>query len=293
MARARLPEPPAAPAAPAQGGDPMLPELYRVLRRRRETADTWTLALEPAADGARPPAFRPGQFMMLSSFGAGESAISISGDPTRPGPLVQTIRVVGATTRALCATRPGGLVGVRGPYGAGWPVEAAQGADVVIVAGGIGLAPLRPAIYHVLANRGRYGRVAVLVGGRSPDLLLYPKEVERWRRRGVDVGVIVDAAEPGWSGRVGVVTKLVPGADFDPASAVALTCGPEIMMRYVARALLERGVPAARVHVSLERSMHCGIGHCGHCQLGPTLICRDGPVYPWASAEPWLRVREL
>jgi len=271
----------------------MLPELYRVLRRRRETADTWTLALAPAAAGAPTAAFRPGQFTMLSAFGAGESAISISGDPTKPGPLVQTIRVVGATTRALCATRPGGFVGVRGPYGAGWPVETAEGADVVIVAGGIGLAPLRPAIHHVLAHRARYGRVALLVGGRSPDLILYPKELERWRRRGIEVGLTVDTSDQSWSGRVGVVTSLIPGAGFDPASAVALTCGPEVMMRFVARALQERGLPASRLHVSLERSMHCGIGHCGHCQLGPTLVCRDGPVYPWSFAEPWLRVREL
>ncbi len=270
----------------------MVPEPFRVRRRRRETADTWTLVLEPA-DGAAAPAFAPGQFTMLSPFGGGECAISISGDPARPGGLVQTIRAVGLTTRALCDTRRGEIVGVRGPFGEPWPVEAAEGADVVFVAGGIGLAPLRPAILHVLGARRRYGRVVVLVGGRAPDQVLYPRELERWRRRGAEVRVTVDVAGPDWRGRVGVVTELLEGAGFDPGSAVAMTCGPEIMMRFALRALERRGVPAARTYVTLERNMQCGIGHCGHCQLGPTLICRDGPVYPADEVVPWMAVREL
>lgn len=286
------PDAPAAAVGSPAGADPMVPEPYRVRSRRRETEDTWTLALEPAGDGPR-PAFAPGQFTMLSPFGGGECAISISGDPGGRGPLIQTIRAVGLTTRALCATPKGGIVGVRGPYGEPWPVAEVEGADVVFVAGGIGLATLRPAILHVLGARRRYGRVVVLVGGREPGQVLYPRELERWRRRGAEVGVTVDVAGPDWRGRVGVVTELLDRAGFDAGSAVAMTCGPEVMMRFALRALARRGVPAERTYVTLERNMQCGIGHCGHCQLGPTLLCRDGPVYPAGEVAPWMAVREL
>ena len=265
----------------------MVPVSYRVARRRRETHDTWTLELEPVREALEPLA--PGQFAMLYAFGKGEVPISVSRLP-----LVHTIRAVGTVTAALCDLRRGDVVGVRGPFGTAWPVEAAEGADVVVVAGGIGLAPLRPAIDHVLAHRERYGRVVVLYGGRSPEELLYTAELERWRGRfDVEVGVTVDQADAGWLGRVGVVTTLVPRADFDPASTVAMICGPEVMMRFAVAALQERGVPAEAIYVSLERSMKCAIGLCGHCQLGPEFICHDGPVFPWDRVEPLLRVREL
>jgi NAD(P)H-flavin reductase len=165
---------------------------------------------------------------------------------------------------------------------------------VVVVAGGIGLAPLRPAIYHVLAHRERYGRLAILYGGRTPDQLLYPQELQRWRNRDdVEVEVIVDAAAPGWHGRVGVVPALVALASFDPERTIAMVCGPEVMMRFAVTALRDRGVAPERVHVSMERNMQCGIGHCGHCQLGTTLVCRDGPVYPFSAIEPAFSIREL
>lgn len=270
----------------------MVPTPYRVLRRRRETADTWTIALDPV-HRAVAPSFAPGQFTMLAPFGKGESAISISGDPTRDGPLVHTIRDFGGVSRSLCEAPVGTVVGVRGPFGNPWPLAAAEGADLVLLAGGIGLAPLRSAVYHVLRHRRRYERVAVLVGARTPADLLYVREAEEWGMHGIDVLQTVDAADRAWTGRVGVVTQLIPKAAFDPASAVAFTCGPEIMMRFGARGLLEAGMAGERIHLSLERSMHCGIGRCGHCQLGPTLICRDGPVYPWSQAAPWLAVREL
>jgi len=271
---------------------PLVPAPFRVVRRRRETHDTWTLALEPV--GGDPIHPLPGQFAMLYAFGVGEVPISSSGDPTRPGPLVHTIRAVGAVTRALCAARPGTVIGVRGPFGNSWPVEQAEGADVVIVAGGIGLAPLRPALYHVLAHRERYGRVVLLYGGRTPADLLYVRELERWRSRfDLDVAVTVDSAGSEWRGRVGVVPALVARAAFDPASAVAFVVGPEVMMRFTTAPLLDHGLPAEAIHVSLERDMRCGVGLCGHCQLGPTLICRDGPVYTWAEARSLLEVREL
>lgn len=267
----------------------MTPEALTVTGRRRETPDTWTLELS----GPAPRPFAPGQFNMLYAFGQGEAAISISGGPSGEA-LAHTVRAMGPTTQALCRVRPGDVLGVRGPFGNGWPVDRAEGADVVVVAGGLGLAPLRPAIHHVLAHRRRYGRVAVLYGSRSPDLLLYAGELEAWAEQpGVEVGLTVDAAGRGWHGRVGIVSQLVSRAGLDPASTVALVCGPEVMMRHAVGTLRDRGLPPARIFLSLERNMQCGVGHCGHCQLGPVLVCRDGPVFPFDAIEPWLATREL
>lgn len=270
----------------------MVPRRHRVRSRRRELADTVTLALDPMDGPAPRPT--PGQFVMLSAFGVGEAPVSASGDPTRPGPLVHTIRAVGAVTRALTASRPGDVLGVRGPFGTDWGLDTMRGGDVVIVAGGIGLAPLRPAVHALLARRERYGRVALLVGARSPGTLLYARQLAAWGRRGdLHVEVTVDAASPGWDGHVGVVTELIPAAPFDPARAAALVCGPEVMMRFAAKALADRGVDPDRIRLSLERNMRCALGHCGHCQLGPVLVCRDGPVFGYERVAPLLAVREL
>jgi NAD(P)H-flavin reductase len=231
---------------------------------------------------------------MLRVPGIGEVPISISGDPSRPGSVLHTIRDVGAVTHALCALRPGQRAGVRGPYGTSWPVREAEGGDVVIVAGGIGLPPLRPAIYHVLAHRESYGRLVVLYGARSPADLLFTGELAAWRSRpGVTVKVTVDTAGRDWHGDVGVVPDLVPKAAFDPGAAVAFTVGPEIMMRFAVRALLAAGVPEDRVFLSMERDMQCATALCGHCQLGPFLVCRDGPVFGYRPLARWLGVREL
>lgn len=282
---------------PARPAGALLPASCRVLSTRQELPDTWTLELEA------PPGFaaRPGQFSMLYAFGVGEVPISFSGlpGPTVPeGRLVQTIRAVGSTTRALCALRAGDVVGVRGPFGAPWPVERAHGQDAVFVAGGIGLAPLRPALEAALAARARFGRVVLLVGARTPADLLYREQLEGWARRGdVEVRVTVDAAPVGpgaaWTGDVGFVTALLPRAGLDPARAVAFVCGPEVMMRFVARDLAGLGVDPARVLVSLERNMHCAVGTCGRCQLAGSFVCKDGPVFTWPQVEPLLRVREL
>jgi NAD(P)H-flavin reductase len=270
----------------------MAPLPYRVVRRVRETADVWTLELAPVRAAIDP--IGPGQFTMLYAFGIGEVPISTSGRSGRDRPLVHTIRQAGAVTRALCAARPGSVVGVRGPYGNIWPLEEARGKDVVVVAGGIGLPPLRPVLYEVLAHREDYGRLVLLYGGRTPADLLYPEELERWAHaERATVDTIVDTAGPEWRGRVGVVTKLIPPAQFDPANAVAMIVGPEIMMRFTAQALVARGLPPASIYASMERTMRCGIGLCGHCQLGPTLVCRDGAVYPWPFLEPLLGVPEL
>jgi NAD(P)H-flavin reductase len=278
------------PVSLARGS--MAPLPYRLARKRRETAGTWTLELEPVGEAIEP--IRPGQFTMLYRFGVGEVPISASGDLAREETLVHTIRAAGEVTRGICAAPVGDVLGVRGPFGNTWPLEAAQGRDVVVVAGGIGLPPLRPVIYHVLAHREQYRSLVLLYGGRSPGELVFREEVERWRSRlDVTVEVTVDTARHDWRGRVGVVTTLIPRAPFDPQNAVALIVGPEIMMRFAGRALLERDLPAERIWISMERTMRCGVGLCGHCQLGTTLICRDGPVYRWDELASLLEVPEL
>jgi anaerobic sulfite reductase subunit B len=268
----------------------MVPEPFRVRRRRRETADTWTLTLEPLGGAEIAPL--PGQFMMLYVFGVGEIPISVSG--AADGLLTHTVRSVGAVSAAICAAKPGTVLGVRGPFGTSWPLGEAVGGDVVVVAGGVGLAPLRTAVQRLQRTREAYGEVTLLYGGRTPGDLLFRGELEQLHRRGkLGVEVTVDGAPYGWEGRIGVVPKLISSARFEPESTVALVCGPEIMMRFSVAALLERGVAAERIHLSMERNMQCAVGHCGHCQLGPTLVCRDGPVYRYDELAPLLEVREL
>lgn len=275
-------------AAPAEPLVAEPPRPFRVTARRRETYDTWTLELLPVRGDALDPS--PGQFTMIYAFGVGEVPISVSG--RFGGALVHTVRAVGPVTEAICSAEPGATLGIRGPLGNSWPIEAAAGSDVVVVAGGIGLAPLRPVLYRALANREAYGRIVLLYGSRTPADLLYTDELETWRGT-IDVDATVDAADETWSGKVGVVPKLIAGAEFDPASAHAFVCGPEIMMRFAAQALEGRGVPSEKIHVSLERNMRCGVGHCGHCQLGPLFVCKDGPVARLDRVQRWMGVREL
>ena len=258
-------------------GTGMLPRRFRVTSTRRETRDTRTLELAPL-DG-EPLGFAPGQFTMLLAFGVGEVPISISGDPTRPDVLQHTIRDVGPVSHALSTAAPGSVLGVRGAFGTGWEVERGRGGDVVIVAGGIGLAPLRPAILQVAAAREDYGRVLLLYGARNPEEILYAEEQRSWaEQHGLDVEVIVDSGTHAWRGRVGLVTQLVERAAFDATNALALVCGPEVMMRHSARALVDRGLAPERVRLSMERNMKCGNGLCGHCQLRELFCCLDGPV---------------
>ncbi|HEX7536389.1 MAG TPA: FAD/NAD(P)-binding protein [Dermatophilaceae bacterium] len=269
----------------------MVPRLFRLADRRQDTADTFTMMLEPT-DGVSLD-FIPGQFTMLSAFGVGEVPISVSSAATVDGPLQHTIRDVGAVTHALSHTPIGDLVGVRGPYGTGWNVADAEGRDVVLVAGGIGLAPLRPAVLEVLRHRQRYGRVVLLYGTRSPEDLLFTDELRGWENLGVEVLVTVDYGTPTWQGRVGLVTTLIKRAGFDPRASMALVCGPEVMMRFTAAALIERGVRPELVRVSLERNMRCGVGLCGHCQYRELFICLDGPVLPFDQVTGLLGIREL
>jgi len=273
--------------------DAWAPATARVLRRHRETADTWTLELEMAGDRPARP-FAPGQFNMLYLFGVGEAAISLSGDPAHGDRLVHTVRGVGPVSRGIGALSPGAAVGVRGPFGTAWPLEAAAGADVVIVAGGLGLAPLRPVLYRLLATRRRYGRIVLLYGTRSPSDVLFHRELQQWRQAGdIDVRITVDHTRETWRGHVGVVTTLIKQAEFDAGSGVSMICGPEVMMRFAAAACRDRGFEDETIYLSMERNMKCAVGHCGHCQFGPTFVCKDGPVVPFSRVSALLGVREI
>jgi len=286
------------------GGDrqpgAMTPALYRVVGRRIDSDDVATLSLSPIAGSSM--AYKPGQFNMLTAFGVGEAAISVSSAPRHDGPLEHTVRNVGSVTRALCEADIGDIVGVRGPFGTDWGVQGTDNVDapidvpvagddgngrgdIVVVAGGIGLAPLRGAVYELMARRdSQGGRVFVVVGAREPSQIIFDEDLEAWSRAGARVAVKVDPPTPGWIGHVGLVTSLLGEAGFDPIGARALVCGPEIMMRFTARTLIDMGVDPRLIRVSLERNMQCAVAWCGHCQLGPFLLCRDGPIVPYAGA---------
>jgi NAD(P)H-flavin reductase len=270
----------------------MLPLPFRIGRRAQETADTFTLELVPA-DCACMFGFTPGQFNMLYVVGVGEVAISLCGNSARPESLFHTVRVVGAVTEAMSRLKRGAMLGVRGPFGSGWPLHEAEGKDVVIVAGGIGIAPLRGALLELLRRRKRYGRIALIYGARTPADVLYERELQRLRGRGLDLSITVDRAGGDWRGHVGVVTTFIPRAPFNPHNCVALMCGPEIMMRFATRELQKRGVPDDAIFLSLERNMKCAIGFCGHCQFGPEFICKDGPVFRYDRVARWLAIPEL
>ena len=276
-----------------QISDPMVPATWRIEKTRRETHDTFSLHFlaDESSDGFT---FAPGQFNMLYVFGIGEAPISISGDPDRPQTLVHTIRDVGLVTGAIRQLKKGDVLGIRGPFGSPWPVEDAKGKDVVIVTGGIGLAPLRPAIYRILAQREKYGKVSILYGARTPDDILFQSELEQWRGRfDLEVDVIVDSASSGWAGNVGVVTKLIHPARFDPENLAVMICGPEIMMRFTILEFMKQGVDKKNIYVSMERNMKCAVGFCGHCQFGPAFICKDGPVFRFDRLNSIFSKREI
>lgn len=275
------------------GSSAMHPVPYRVVSRVVENRDSATLRLSPAGDSLSPA--QPGEFMMMYAFGVGEIAISVSGCPTASDDTItHTIRAVGAVSRALHDAGPGAEVGLRGPFGTSWGVHTAVGRDLVIVGGGVGLAPLRPVVLAALADRDRFGRVTLIAGARSRDDFLFRGELDDWMRDGeIDVHLTVDVPVQGWPGEVGFVTEPMRRLGLRPDNTTAFLCGPEVMMRNGAIELLRKKMAPNDIRVSLERNMQCGIGWCGHCQLGPLLLCRDGPVVGYDVAEPLLRVKEL
>lgn len=258
-----------------------------------EGIKTYHLAFRDAAV-AESYCFLPGQFNMLYLPGVGEVAISVSGNPATRGTWAHTIRVAGNVTGTLARLKRGESLGLRGPFGTHWPLEQFAGMDVVLVAGGVGLAPLRPAIYALLAERERYGAITLLSGARTPENLLFRREYADWTARGLVMQSTVDRAAPGWSGHVGVVTLLLGRMTLDrPANTAVIMCGPEVMMRYAVRGALERGIPEDHIWLSLERNMQCAAGLCGHCQLGPAFVCKDGPVFRHDRIAPFLYVEGL
>jgi NAD(P)H-flavin reductase len=285
--------------------DPMRPVPHCVVSNKRETHDSCTLTLAPvvtprglsenrqAVAEEPPPCATPGQFNMLWAWGLGEAAISFSATPSS-NQLVHTLRDVGPVTNALCKLAPGEQVGVRGPFGLGWPVESARGRDVILVAGGIGLAPLRPVVHHILTDRSAFGTVTLVVGARKVHDLVFRRELDDWRlHQRIQVRVTVDHPCSHWIGSVGIVTQELRRVLVDGDNTVAMICGPEVMMRFVAADLGDLGVGPDQIAVSMERNMQCGIGLCGHCQLGGSFVCTDGPVFTWREAGPLMEVREL
>lgn len=273
--------------------DPMVPVPHRVRRMLRETHDIFTLELEPVA-ASGPLSFLAGQFNMLYAFGIGEVAISISGDPDGMKSWIHTVRAVGSVTQAICKLKRGDVIGVRGPFGSPWPVAEAVNKDVLIIAGGVGFAPLRPVVYQVLTQRERYRSVALLYGTRSPQDMLYREELKRWTKRfNLHLEVTVDTATSDWPGHVGVVTTLIGRAPIEPANSLALVCGPEVMMRFSIRELQQRGLKTDQIYLSMERNMKCAIGFCGHCQYGPMFVCKDGPVFRYDRVESLFGLKEI
>jgi NAD(P)H-flavin reductase len=272
---------------------PMVPLPFLVQKSRRETRDTFTLELQ-SADGAAMVPFAAGQFNMVYVFGVGEVPMSITGDPGKPDTIVHTTRSVGTVSAAICKLKRGDMVGIRGPFGSSWPVEESVGKDVILIAGGVGLAPLRSAFYRILADRTKYGKVTLIYGSRTPADILYKSELEKWRSRlDISIEVTVDRAPAAWRGSVGVVTALIPKVSFDPQNVMALVCGPEVMMRFVAHDLESRGVGKKQIYISMERNMKCAVGFCGHCQFGPQFICKDGPVFRYDRISSLLQMREI
>lgn len=282
-----------ATAAMPAASDPMTPYPVMIRKMIWENDDTFTLSLD-LSDAFSEYRFLPGQFNMLYLYGVGEVAISISSDPARQGTLDHTIHRVGTVTSALARKKRGDFLGLRGPFGSSWPVDAGRGKDVCIVTGGIGLAPLRPLIYTILRERNAFGRVIVMYGGRSPLELLFRVELEKWRNdHRVETLVTVDRGDTSWKGHIGVVTTLFSYTRLDAKNTIAYVCGPEVMMRYTVAELEQRGIPPDQVYLSMERNMKCAVGFCGHCQFGPTFICKEGPVYPLPRIRPLLDKKEL
>ncbi len=237
--------------------------------------------------------FEAGQFNMLYLPGYGEAAISISSDAAEPQTIGHTVRFVGNVTKAISQLRPGQVVGLRGPFGRPWPLKQLEGKDLFIACGGIGLPPLRPVLYHVIRNRSKFGKVTLLYGARTPNELMYTAEYETWKQANISVEVTVDRGDSGYTGRVGVVPMWFYHFRIDPKSSAVLTCGPEIMIRYVIFEAMARRVPLDDIYVSMERNMKCGQGSCGHCQIGPYFVCKDGPVFPFTMLQPYFNVEEF
>ncbi len=271
--------------------EPNWAEITAIANETSDVSTYWLKFVDPSMQANY--SFKPGQFNMIHLPGFGEAAISISSDSGERDKIGHTIRFVGNVTRAVSRLKVGDVIGLRGPFGTSWPVEEMEGKDIFIASGGIGLPPLRPVIYHIMRNREKYGKVTLLYGARTARDLMYPSEYENWRQAGIDVEVSVDRSDANWPGRVGVVPMWFYQFRIDARKTVVLTCGPEIMIRFVIFEALARRIPLENIYVSLERNMKCGQGSCGHCQLGPYFVCKDGPVFRFDALQPYFNLEEF
>ncbi len=270
--------------------DPLQPEPFRIVDNWAETHDVFTLSIAPLKK--RKFTFTPGQYHMINAFGVGESPMSICSHPDNPGEILHTIRAVGSVTRKLKNLAKDDIIGIRGPFGNPWPMEQLKDKSVLLIAGGIGLAPLRPVVYSLLSQRKNYKTITLIYGARSPDDIIYENELKSWAKA-FSVVLTVDHVNKAWNHSIGVVTQFIPFAVKDPDNTMALICGPEVMMRFCYHSLIDQGITRDNIYLSLERNMHCAIGHCGHCQWGPYFICQDGPVLNFKAIEPFFFKKEL
>jgi NAD(P)H-flavin reductase len=241
---------------------------------------------EIALPGGRPLGHQPGQFVEVSILGVGEAPISVSSSPTRPGGFELVVRRVGSVTAALHHLPTGATIGIRGPFGTSFPAEEATGRDLLLIGGGIGMVPLRSLIQYVLDNRDHYGRVIVFFGARSPAERLFVDELADWARRDdVEFLETVDRADGDWTGNVGVITTLFPRIEIDPANTLCAVVGPPVMYKFVIFEATSLGIDPSHIFLSLERRMKCGVGKCGHCQIGPLYVCQDGPVFRYSDIQ--------
>lgn len=274
--------------------DLMLPNWAKIVRIEKEAPGVntyWLKFIDPKIQEAY--SFKPGQFNLLTIPGYGEAAISISSHPKNKEAIGHTIRLTGNVTNAIDRLGVGGTLGLRGPFGSCWPIEDLKGKDIYIAAGGIGLPPLRPAIYHIIDNRADYGKVVLIYGARTPEDLQFTKEFDDWEKADIELMICVDSCDDSWTGLVGVVPMLFYNLRIDPKKGALMTCGPEIMIHFSAYEAIARRVPRERIFVSLEKNMKCGFGSCGHCQLGPYFVCKDGPVFSYEKIGPYLEVEDF
>lgn len=276
---------------PMQNTNHWQPKLYRIGEVISELTNVWTFHLNPEEGDSS--FFQPGQFNMLYVPGFGEAAISISSGVHKIPQLAHTFRVVGDVTGALSRLKSGDQIGIRGPFGSPWPTAELQGKDVMLVAGGIGLAPLKPLIEHVLQNRGDYKSLKLIYGAKSPNALLFQREFGRWEDAGLVVETTVDRGTPDWHGHIGVVTEIMRPFEGTANQTRVLACGPEVMMRFVAREAMSLGIAPTHIFLSLERNMKCAMGLCGVCQFGPEFICKNGPVFSFDRISHFLRLEDL
>lgn len=269
-----------------------MPHAAEIVARKQESPGIFSLNLR-IADDTVAAAFHyvPGQFNMLYLYGIGEVPISIVNEAQHGTELVHTVRALGRVTRGLAQLQVGDCIGLRGPYGRGWPIEAARGKDVLVITGGLGCAPVVAVIHHMLRYRNQYGHLTIIQGVRHSDDLIWREHYDSWAAKtDTTVLLVADKAGPGWPGHVGLVTEFLD-MNFNPRRTMAMLCGPELMMRASAEQLTARGLPEEALYLSMERNMQCAVAQCGHCQFGSRFICRDGPVFAYPDVKGLLGVR--